>query len=283
MIRDYLGRVSVAATKVLPKGDRMLFVGRTRAALEAKVGPLASADADVVLDALRTMGDPDELANQERERLYSARRRGAAAAPPTLWKPSKESRRGASGSRRGAAETRRGATPPPAREQGPSQGRRRPWPHRGLTGPDEPQPAGDTSPSASPDAVPAVPRQADSPEGMSTPVEASPPPEVSPPQAPREEVPRPRMPPEQALEEGWPVEPAPTETPPADPGAAEAAPAEPAPADPGAAEAAAAGNAPAAGVPVPDPAGLEAAVPEAGAPKRDVPETGVPADPETPV
>ena len=114
MIRDYLGRVSVAATKVLPKGDRMLFVGRTRAALEAKVGPLASADADVVLDALRTMGDPDELASRERERLYSARRRGAAAAPPTLWKPSKESRRGASGSRRGAAETRRGATPPPA-------------------------------------------------------------------------------------------------------------------------------------------------------------------------
>ena len=46
MIREYLGRVSVAATKVLPKGDRLLFVGRTRAAIEARVGPLASADAE---------------------------------------------------------------------------------------------------------------------------------------------------------------------------------------------------------------------------------------------
>jgi len=122
---------------------------------------------------------------------------------------------------------------------------------------------------------------------MSTPVEASPPPEVSSPQAPRDEVPRPRMPLEQALEEGWPTGPAPAEPSPADPGAAEAAPAGPAsagpaPADPRAAEAGAAGNAPAAGVPVPDPAGLEPAVPEAGAPKRDVPEAGVPADPETP-
>jgi hypothetical protein len=293
MIRDYLGRVSVAATKVLPKGDRMLFVGRTRAALEAKVGPLASADADVVADALTTMGDPEVLANRERERLYSARRRGAAAAPPTLWKPSKESRRGAAGSRRGAAEPKRGATQPPAGEQGPSQGRRRPWPHRGLTGPDESQPAGKPSPPAPQDAVPAVPRQAGSPEAVSPPVQASPPvgasppAEVSPPpQPPREEVPRPRMPPEQALEEGWPAEPAP-----ADPGAAEPAPpepeagqpppagpapAEPAPGEPGAAESAAAGNASAAGVPVPDPAGLEAVVPEAEAPKSDLPGTDVP-------
>ena len=36
MIREYLGRVSDAATKVLPKGDRLLFVGRTRAAIEAQ-------------------------------------------------------------------------------------------------------------------------------------------------------------------------------------------------------------------------------------------------------
>src|SRR5277367_772434 len=109
MIREYLGRVSVAATKVLPKGDRLLFVGRTRAAIEAQVGPLASADADAVSNALTSLGDPDELAKRERERLYSARRRGAAAAPPTLWKPSKE--------------PRRGAVPPlpPARRPGPGQ------------------------------------------------------------------------------------------------------------------------------------------------------------------
>ena len=93
MIRDYLGRVSVAATKVLPKGDRLLFVGRTRAAIEAQVGPLASADADDVLSALTALGDPEDLAKRERERLYSARRRGAAAAPPALWKPAKAPRR----------------------------------------------------------------------------------------------------------------------------------------------------------------------------------------------
>ena len=117
MIREYLGRVSVAATKVLPKGDRLLFVGRTRAAIEAKVGPLASADTDAVLDALNAMGDPEELAQRERERLYSARRRGAAAAPPALWKPSKESRRGAAvGGGRGGGEA-------PPRRQRASRGR----------------------------------------------------------------------------------------------------------------------------------------------------------------
>jgi hypothetical protein len=271
MIREYLGRVSVAATKVLPKGDRLLFVGRTRAAIEAKVGPLASADADAVLDALTTMGDPQELAERERERLYSARRRGAAAAPPALWKPSKDSRRGAAGSRRGAAGSRGGAAPPPAREEGAPQGRRRPrpWPHRGLTGPDEPQPAEPGSPPVSPDSVPAVPRQADSPEVVSPPVAASPPPEVSPPAevspspraprptgAPRDEVPRPRMPPEQAIEEGWPAEPS---------------PAEPSPAEPSPAESAAGGNAPTAGIPVPDLAGLEADAPEPDAPEADAP------------
>src|ERR1700721_1932416 len=82
MIREYLGRVSVAATKVLPKGDRLLFVGRTRAAIEAQVGPLASADADSVRNALLALGEPEVLANRERERLYSPRPRGAAAAPP---------------------------------------------------------------------------------------------------------------------------------------------------------------------------------------------------------
>ena len=84
MIREYLGRVSVAATKVLPKGDRLLFVGRTRAAIEAKVGPLASADTDAVLDALTSMGDPEELAQRERERAVQrpaarSRRRAAGA------------------------------------------------------------------------------------------------------------------------------------------------------------------------------------------------------------
>ncbi len=291
MIREYLGRVSVAAMKVLPKGDRLLFVGRTRAAIEAKVGPLASADADAVLDALAAMGDPEELATRERERLYSARRRGAAAAPPALWKPSKESRRGAGGSGRGGGGSGRGAAgsgrgaagsaSPPARKEGTPPGRRRPrpWPHRGLTGPDEPQPADtapppvppdsvpsappDAVPSVPPDAVPPVPRQADSPEVVFPAAEASPAPELSPPprvprpsEAPRDEVPRPRMPPEQALEEGWPTQRPPAGPPPAEP--------------------AAGGNSSAAGLPVPDLAGLEADLSEPGAPKPDAPEPGAP-------
>jgi hypothetical protein len=263
MIREYLGRVSVAATKVLPKGDRLLFVGRTRAAIEAKVGPLASADADAVMNALTSLGDPDELAQRERERLYSARRRGAAAAPPALWKPSKESRRGAAESRWGAAGSRRGAAPPPAGQQGPAQGRRthRVWPHRGLTGPDEPQPAGTAQPAEAappPEPVPVVPRQADPPEAASPPADVSPPSEASPPpKVSPEEVPRPRVPPEQALEEGWPTEPA---------------PAEPAPEEPASGESARTGNGAAAGLPVPDLAGLEADVPEPDAPRSGGPE-----------
>ena len=90
MIRDYLGQVSSAAQRLLPKGDRLLFVGRTRAAIEARVGPLGSADdADAVAAALTALGDPEDLAKQERERLYSAQRR-AGATPPALWKPAKE-------------------------------------------------------------------------------------------------------------------------------------------------------------------------------------------------
>src|SRR5690349_1237586 len=94
MIRDYLVRVSAAAQKVLPKGDRLLFVGRTRARIEAQVGPIASAKADDVAAALTALGDPEELAKRERERLYSARRRGAAAEPPKLWKPEKPAKPG---------------------------------------------------------------------------------------------------------------------------------------------------------------------------------------------
>ncbi len=158
MIRDYLGRVSVAATKVLPKGDRLLFVGRTRAAIEATVGPLASADADEVRSALTTLGDPEDLAKRERERLYSARRRGAAAAPPALWKPAKA--------------PRRGAAPPPqpdGRSTVPGQVRRpRPWPHRGLTGADEPKAARPAIPGQ-PGPAPVVPRQAESPEVLAPP------------------------------------------------------------------------------------------------------------------
>src|ERR1700761_2594310 len=88
MIRDYLGAVSTAATRKLPKGDRLLFVGRARAALEAHGGPPPAAEEAAAGAAARPApGNPAELAARERERLYSAGRRGAAAEPPTLWKP----------------------------------------------------------------------------------------------------------------------------------------------------------------------------------------------------
>jgi len=45
-----------------------------------------------VAATLSALGDPEELAKRERERLYSARRRGEAAQPPKLWKPEKPGR-----------------------------------------------------------------------------------------------------------------------------------------------------------------------------------------------
>ena len=157
MIRDYLGAVSTAATRKLPKGDRLLFVGRTRAALEAQVGPLASADdADAVAAALTALGDPDELAAKERERLYSARRRGAAAEPPTLWKPpGKTSRRATPPGRpprSGPAEPRSACGLAESRPR-----RSRTWPYR-RTGPDDPAlPGAPPAPAGSGTAEPGRP------------------------------------------------------------------------------------------------------------------------------
>ena len=288
MIREYLGRVSVAATKVLPKGDRLLFVGRTRAAIEAKVGPLASADADAVANALTSLGDPDELANRERERLYSARRRGAARrAASTL-----ETQQGVQAGRwrvqgralgnpgRAPASPGGGRRPAARAPAGAAQGRRRTrgWPHRGLTGPDEPQPAGTAQPAkqeqprnrnAAKQEQPAkravrpagkpgrVPHPADPPDAASPPADLSLPPAL--PRRPGSS--RKRCPgrgcPEQALEEGWPTEPAP----------AGAGSATRQPRDSGLRGTAHARGPPLRlACPVPDLAALEAEAPEPGAP-----------------
>src|SRR5580700_9471050 len=266
MIREYLGRVSVAATKVLPKGDRLLFVGRTRAAIEAQVGPLASADADHVRNALLALGEPEALAKRERERLYSARRRGAAAAPPALWKPAKEPRRGA-------------VTPaPPPRRPGPGQARRsRSWPHRGMTGPEEPPPAQAASPaeSASPaqaappaaPPAPAVPRQADSPEAMPRPAE-TPAPETPAPGTPALEAPAPGTPPTEARDAEALAEGAP----------AAGSPAAGSPLGEEAAAGAALADVPPAGGPPAGPATPEesAPVPPADVPVPEEPAAGVP-------
>ena len=121
MIRDYLGRVSVAATKVLPKGDRLLFVGRTRAAIEAQVGPLASADADDVLSALNTMGDPEDSPSGS---VSASTAPGGGVQPrPRPHSGSRPKRRGGAGGPRRPRH--------PGRRPGPAARKPRPWPHRG--------------------------------------------------------------------------------------------------------------------------------------------------------
>jgi hypothetical protein len=90
LVRDYLGRVSSAAQRVLPKGDRLLFVGRTRAAIEKRVGPLANADPAEVAEMLAELGDPLTMVKAELERLETAHRGGAPPPPVVIWKPAKE-------------------------------------------------------------------------------------------------------------------------------------------------------------------------------------------------
>jgi hypothetical protein len=122
MIRDYLVRVSAAAQRVLPKGDRLLFVGRTRAAIEAQVGPIASAETEHVVTALNRLGDPEELARRERERLTKARRGGPETT--VLWKPDKRGRRRA----RPQPQPQPQPSPPRSGSAGRPAGKPRPWP-----------------------------------------------------------------------------------------------------------------------------------------------------------
>jgi hypothetical protein len=89
LVGDYLGRVLHAAQRVLPKGDRLLFVARTRAAIMKKVGPLAAADPAKVLEILTDLGDPRTMAKNELERLETAHR-GGPPKPVGLWKPVKD-------------------------------------------------------------------------------------------------------------------------------------------------------------------------------------------------
>src|ERR1700681_3167710 len=89
LVGDYLGRVLHAAQRVLPKGDRLLFGARTRAAIMKKVGPLAAADPAKVLEILTDLGDPQTMAKNELERLETAHR-GGPPKPVGLWKPVKD-------------------------------------------------------------------------------------------------------------------------------------------------------------------------------------------------
>src|SRR5258708_7308093 len=112
MIREYLGRVSVAATKVLPKGDRLLFVVRTRAAIQARVGPLPWADAGAGRAAPPAGGPREDPARGGRGGWNGAGRGGPAAAPPPLGNPKKEPGGGPPGPG-GGGPAPGGAPPPP--------------------------------------------------------------------------------------------------------------------------------------------------------------------------
>jgi hypothetical protein len=69
LVTDYMTRVAQAA-RLLPKGARMAFVGRTRALVEREVGPPgARTDAEQVSAALERLGKPEDLVTEERTRI----------------------------------------------------------------------------------------------------------------------------------------------------------------------------------------------------------------------
>lgn len=134
LVGDYLRRVLDAAQRVLPKGDRLLFVGRTRALILKRAGPLGTADPAKVMQMLAELGDPRTIVKKELERLETAHR-GGPPKPVALWKPVKD-------------------------EWKPSRDDTEPIPRQ----PAEPSPAG-SSPADSPSAGPSPggPSPADSP------------------------------------------------------------------------------------------------------------------------
>ena len=69
LVTDYLTRVAQAA-RLLPKGARIAFVGRTRALVEREVGPPGTrTDPQHVSEVLTRLGEPEDLVNQERTRI----------------------------------------------------------------------------------------------------------------------------------------------------------------------------------------------------------------------
>jgi hypothetical protein len=68
LVQDYLGRLAHAA-RMLPKGARIAFVGRTRAAIESQLGPLDTAGLAQVMAVLEGLGRPEDLVREERIRI----------------------------------------------------------------------------------------------------------------------------------------------------------------------------------------------------------------------
>jgi len=69
IVTDYLTRVAQAA-RLLPKGARMAFVGRTRALIDREVGPPGTrTDPEHVIEVLARLGKPEDLVTEERTRI----------------------------------------------------------------------------------------------------------------------------------------------------------------------------------------------------------------------
>ncbi len=105
IVTDYMTRVAQAA-RLLPKGARMAFVGRTRALVEREVGPPGTrTDPAQVTAVLARLGKPEDLVTEERIRIdqawiksrASSKEEGEAAAAalsgPRMNRPLKARRR----------------------------------------------------------------------------------------------------------------------------------------------------------------------------------------------
>ena len=69
IVTDYMTRVAQAA-RLLPKGARMAFVGRTRALVERELGPPGTrTDPEHVTAVLARLGKPEDLVTEERTRI----------------------------------------------------------------------------------------------------------------------------------------------------------------------------------------------------------------------
>src|SRR5215470_11956952 len=69
LVTDYMTRVA-QASRLLPKGARMAFVGRTRALVEREVGPPGTrTDPSRVAEVLERLGEPEDLVVAERTRI----------------------------------------------------------------------------------------------------------------------------------------------------------------------------------------------------------------------
>src|SRR6516165_10654418 len=69
LVTDYLTRVAQQAL-LLPKGDRMAFVGRTKALVERELGSSGTrTDPEQVSAVLERLGTPEDLVMEERTRI----------------------------------------------------------------------------------------------------------------------------------------------------------------------------------------------------------------------